>query len=146
MNMPTKLMVFVDGSCHFCQAVQARITPWDRNGQLDFVDYHIQEIAALSPFPADRLDAEMHVLTPDGSWHIGFDGWAAVLSALPAWRWLGWIFNLAPVRWIGRPVYRYVAKHRYSLPGMPRPYGTEGCSLPPRLPPKPPAMLSRQTR
>lgn len=144
--MLAKLKVFVDGSCPFCRAVQARITPWDRDGRLEFVDYQQPQVAALSPFSSASLDAEMHVLAPDGSWHIGFDGWAAVLGALPAWRWLGWIFALPPVRWIGRPVYRFIARHRYSLPGMPKPCAVDGCTVAQMHPPKPSAMLPRQTR
>jgi predicted DCC family thiol-disulfide oxidoreductase YuxK len=144
--MAPKLKVFVDGSCPFCQAVQARITPWDRNGHLEFVDYHDPKVARLSPFPSNDLDSEMHVLAPDGSWHIGFDGWVCVLGVLPAWRWLGWMLGLAPVAWIGRPVYRFIAKHRYTLPGMPRPCGSDTCAVPPVPPPNPPAMLPRRTR
>jgi predicted DCC family thiol-disulfide oxidoreductase YuxK len=146
MNAAPKLEVFVDGSCPFCQAVQARITPWDRNARLRFVDYHDPEIAQHASFSSDELDAQMHVLAPDGSWHVGFDGWAAILRVLPAWSWLGWILRLAPVRWIGHPVYRFIAKHRYALPGMPRPCGNDSCNTKIASPPEPPAMLPRQIR
>src|ERR1700737_2251156 len=113
MPEKTKVLVFMDGSCPLCQAVRARLEPLDKNARLQFLDYNDPAIAARAPFPHERLDAEMHVRTPDGSWHVGFAGWAAVLRELPGLKWLGWLFRTFPFRWAGPSVYRWIARHRY---------------------------------
>jgi predicted DCC family thiol-disulfide oxidoreductase YuxK len=124
-----KTRVFMDGSCSFCRAVQSRIGSFDARERVEFVNYHQEAIAAEAPFPLAELDAQMHVLAPDGSWKIGFFGWAAILRELPAWRWMGWLMIAPPFRWFGPALYRWIARHRYSLPGMPPPCDEHGCGL-----------------
>jgi len=122
--------VFMDGSCPFCRAARARIEPFDTHHEVEFIDYQNAARAAEVPFPREALDAEMHVQLPDGSWRIGFFGWAAILRRLPAWRWLGWLMIAPPFRRLGPPVYRWIARHRYSLPGIPQPCSEHACGLP----------------
>jgi predicted DCC family thiol-disulfide oxidoreductase YuxK len=129
MGITAKTRVFMDGSCPFCRAVQARIEAFDRNHRVEFVDYHDPAIAAEAPFSEAALDAEMHVHAPGGSWRIGFSGWAAILRELPAWSWLGWMMIVPPFRWLGPVFYRWIARRRYSLPGMPPPCNEHGCGL-----------------
>jgi len=119
MEKQGKYEVFLDGSCAFCQWTKARVMPFDTKGRLEFVDYNDPEVAARAPFPREALDAEMHVLTPDGQWLRGFEAWTALLRAMPKLAWLGRIFALPPIRWIGPGFYRWVAKNRYHLPGSP---------------------------
>lgn len=125
-----QLEVFVDGSCPFCQAVQARAERWDTRKRIRFMDYHDPAIAAEAPFPRERLDAEMHVRTGDGAWHAGFAGWTAILRELPRLGWLGWLFGTPLFRLAGPSVYRWVARHRYALPGFPPPCDAAACPLP----------------
>jgi predicted DCC family thiol-disulfide oxidoreductase YuxK len=118
MDASPRLKIFTDGKCPTCRAARARVEPWDRNHRLEFLDYNEPVIAAQAPFSRDELADEMHVLIPDGSWRVGFDGWAAILKELPAWRWLGAMGMIPPVRWIGRPFYRFFARHRYRISGL----------------------------
>ena len=120
----------MDGSCPFCRAIQARIEPYDTGHRLSFIDYNDPAVAARSPFPRARLDAEMHVLAADGSWHVGYFGWVAVLSELPRLAWLGRLMDVAPIRWLGPGIYRWIAKHRYRIPGFPAPCHTDSCAIP----------------
>jgi predicted DCC family thiol-disulfide oxidoreductase YuxK len=133
IDTENKWKVFVDGSCAFCRAVQERVESRDLDHRFLFLDYNDPGVAALAPFPRTQLDAEMHVLGPDGNWRIGFDAWAAVLLHLRFWRWLGAIFSWWPVRLMGRPAYRFIARHRYRLPGMPPPCPVNRCPLPDRM-------------
>ena len=130
MNTNARLKIFTDGKCPVCRAARARVEPRDRNHRLEFVDYNDPVIAAQAPFSRDELTDEMHVLTTDGSWRAGFDGWAAILKELPAWRWLGAIAMIPPVRWIGRPFYRFIARHRYHIPGLASSCPDGRCSVP----------------
>lgn len=130
MATPAKLKVFMDGACPFCQAVQARVEPFDTKGRLKFLDYNDPAVTAQTPFSREQLDQEMHVLAPDGGWHAGFDGWVAVLRALPSLAWLGWLGGTFPFRLVGPVIYRWIARHRYRIPGFPQPCRSDECALP----------------
>jgi predicted DCC family thiol-disulfide oxidoreductase YuxK len=41
------------------------------------------------------------------------------------WRPVGWLLRRPPVRWLAWPVYNWVSRNRYRLPG-----GTPMCALP----------------
>jgi len=112
-----QLRIYDDGQCPFCQWAQQTITRWDREHRLEFRDYHDPAVAAEAPFPSAQLHQRMHVQTPDGEWHPGFFGWVAILSVLPRLRWLAAVMRVPPLRWIGPPAYRFVADHRYQVPG-----------------------------
>lgn len=124
-----KLEVFLDGSCAFCQAVRERVARRDSRKRLEFMDYNDPAIAARAPFARERLDAEMHVRKPDGTWAAGFEGWTAILVELPRYKWLGWLFGVFPLHNMGPGIYRWFAKHRYQIPGFPPRCTTEGCSV-----------------
>jgi predicted DCC family thiol-disulfide oxidoreductase YuxK len=126
----TKLRVHFDGSCPFCRGIQARVERLDTRKAIEFADYNVPIIAAEAPFPTSALAAEMHVRAPDGRWHIGYFAWAAILRELPAWKWLGWLMIAPPFRWFGPAIYRWIARHRYSLPGLGAPCGEHSCPLP----------------
>lgn len=111
--------IFMDASCSFCRWTRERIRPYDPEGRLRFVDYNDPAVGIQAPFPRAELDREMHVRTPEGAWLRGFEAWAAILQALPKLAWLGRVAALPPTCWIGPAFYRFVAKHRYSLPGAP---------------------------
>jgi predicted DCC family thiol-disulfide oxidoreductase YuxK len=119
MPQPPKLEIFMDGACPFCQAVRTRVEPFDTRHRLLFADYNDPAVAARAPFPRERLDQEMHVRAADGSWHVGYAGWIAVLRELPRLAWLGFLLRLWPIRLAGPAAYRWLARHRYRLPGFP---------------------------
>lgn len=141
-----KLEVFLDGSCAFCQAVRQRAERRDTHHWLEFMDYNDPAIAARAPFPRERLDAEMHVRLPDGSWAVGFEGWTAILLELPRYKWLGWLFGVFPLHTMGPGVYRWVAKHRYRIPGFPPPCTNESCAVERKEVPKSTAMARPHSR
>lgn len=141
-----KLEIYLDGSCAFCRAVQERVARRDRNRRLEFMDYNDPAVAARAPFPRERLDAEMHVRKPDGSWVAGFEGWAAVLLELPRYKWLGWLFGVFPLHGLGPRVYRWIARHRYRIPGFPAPCTNESCSVEKKTVPESTAVARPRSR
>ena len=112
-----QLRVYDDGRCAFCQWAQQTIAGWDRDHRVEFRDYHDPAVATETPFPFAQLHQRMHVQTPDGQWHAGFFGWVAILGVLPRWRWLAGVMGAPPLRWIGPAAYRFIANHRYHVPG-----------------------------
>jgi predicted DCC family thiol-disulfide oxidoreductase YuxK len=132
MAAEPKLEIYLDASCPFCQWSRARIEPWDTRNRLRFLDYNDPQVASSAPFPPEELAREMHLRAPDGVWSAGFDAWVRILRVLPGLGWLGWLLGVPPLRWFGPPVYRWVARHRLLLPGIPPPCSTETCPAPPR--------------
>ncbi len=122
--------IFMDGSCSFCQWTRAKIEPFDSGSRLRFLDFNDPAVASQAlAFSVGGLNTEMHVRTPDGSWKKGFEAWLALLRVLPRLSWLGLIAGLPPMRWLGPAVYRFVARHRYSLPGAPARCETDTCAI-----------------
>jgi predicted DCC family thiol-disulfide oxidoreductase YuxK len=134
MAAKPKLEIYLDGSCAFCQWTRARIEPWDTHARLRFRDYNDPEIAASTPFSREELAREMHLRTPDGNWSAGFDAWVLILCALPGLAWLGTLLGVPPLRWLGPPAYRWIARRRLLLPGVPPPCTIETCPPPRRIP------------
>jgi len=132
MPVAATLDIFLDGSCSFCQWMRSRVEPYDSAARLRFLDYNDPLVAAQAPFTSTELSAEMHVRTPEGQWAKGFEAWLEVLGALPSLAWLGRLVGLAPFRWFGPALYRFVARHRYSLPGAPSRCATDTCPVPGR--------------
>lgn len=129
MPADAKLRVYFDGACPFCRGVQTRVARFDPHGRVEFVDYHNPVAAAEAPFSESALAAEMHAVTDNGQWYVGYFSWAAMLRELPAWKWLGWLMTIPPFRWFGPSAYRWIARHRYSLPGLGAPCDEHSCAL-----------------
>jgi predicted DCC family thiol-disulfide oxidoreductase YuxK len=121
---PERPVFLYDGDCSFCTScaqfierripTRAQVTPWQ------FAD-----LDALGVAPAQVEEAvvwvregEATVAGPEAIARLLVDGGSY-------WRPLGKLLDLAPVRRIAWPVYRWVARNRSRLPG-----GTAACSLP----------------
>jgi predicted DCC family thiol-disulfide oxidoreductase YuxK len=122
---PSERPVFLfDGDCSFCTTcakfierripTRAQVTPWQ------FAD-----LAALGVTQAEAEEAVIWV-APGQTPATGPVAIARLLvDAGSFWRPLGWLLDLAPVRWVAWPVYRLIARNRHRMPG-----GTAACSLP----------------
>jgi predicted DCC family thiol-disulfide oxidoreductase YuxK len=113
-----------DGDCTFCTSC-AR-----------FIERRIPSSATVAPWQFADLDAlnltveqcEVAVqwVAADGAVSAGPDAIALLLrGAGRRWRPVGRALQLAPVRAVAWPAYRWVAAHRHLLPG-----GTAACALP----------------
>jgi predicted DCC family thiol-disulfide oxidoreductase YuxK len=132
VNPTPQFEVLLDGSCAFCQWVRARVEPYDTNLRVQFLDYNDSQVAARTPFPRNELDDEMHVRTPEGAWLRGYPAWIAILRELPNLAWLDRIGGWPPFSWIGPSIYRFIARHRYTLPGAPPRCNSGSCEVPDR--------------
>jgi predicted DCC family thiol-disulfide oxidoreductase YuxK len=129
MPLATTFDIFMDGSCSFCQWSRKKVEPYDSAARLRFLDYNDPLVAAQAPFSRTELALEMHVRMPDGKWAKGFDAWLALLGVLPKLAWIGHAAGLPPLRWLGPSMYRFIARHRYSLPGAPSRCATDTCAV-----------------
>ena len=75
------LVLYFDGKCPFCAAEMQRLSAWDTQHRLAFVDI-AQEGFDCSPLNVDlaALNRELHGRTPDGRLLVGID----MAFALPA--------------------------------------------------------------
>jgi len=120
--------IFTDGSCSFCRWMRTKVEPYDSGKQLRFLDYNNPSMAALAPFPIGELAREIHVRTPEGNWAIGFEGWLVLLRTLPKLAWIGRAAGSPLLLGLGPSAYRFIARHRYSIPGAPRRCASDTCA------------------
>jgi predicted DCC family thiol-disulfide oxidoreductase YuxK len=112
-----------DGDCGFCTRaadVARRVLP----AGCAVVAWQLTDLAALG-VTAERAQAEVLWIDRDGRVSGGARAVARGLRAagLP-WSPLGVVLSVPPVSWLAPPVYRWVAAHRYRLPG-----GTPACRV-----------------
>jgi len=107
--------VYYDGSCAFCKASRGWAEKRDAEGVLRFCDGADPAATERLPVEPEVLAREMIVRLPGGRVVGGFEGAVAVLRVLPRWHVLAAILALPPLRWLGPPVYRMVARHRHRL-------------------------------
>lgn len=108
------LEVWVDGDCGVCRASQAWCELRDPDGRMRFRDFRAAGQDAM-PLSRDEHEASMWVREPDGTMHRGFAAWRLIMAALPGWRWLAALSAVPPLRWLGEPLYRLIARNRRRL-------------------------------
>jgi predicted DCC family thiol-disulfide oxidoreductase YuxK len=113
-----------DGDCAFCTSCA------------DFIERHIPTRARVVPWQFSDLDA-LGVPQADAEAAVQWVEGGRPAEAGPVaiarlltdagglWRPLGRVLDLAPVRAVAWPVYRWISRNRHRLPG-----GTAACSLP----------------
>src|SRR5579859_7857910 len=110
--------VLYDGRCGLCQQSIRLIRRLDRRHMVSYWD--VQDRAmVLERFPAlasRDLLGQIHVVAPDGSVRVGYDGMREIARVLPLpIRWITPILGLPLIAPLGRHVYRWIAAHRYQF-------------------------------
>ncbi|HEY9104149.1 DUF393 domain-containing protein [Chitinimonas sp.] len=111
----TELTVFFDSQCPLCAAEMRRLSRWDRQGRLAYIDMQGEGFDATrygASYAA--MDAQLHAQTADGQMLVGIDAISAIYQAVGK-GWLTW-----PLRWQwARPTlswgYRRLARYRYQI-------------------------------
>src|SRR2546425_3869714 len=107
--------------------MRARVEPLDRDGRIEWLDYNDTEILKrAAPHTREEMAEEMHVRTADGRWSKGYFAWIEVIRVLPRWKWLVPILFILPFPWLLAVLYRWLAKRRYTLFGVPPPCDASG--------------------
>jgi predicted DCC family thiol-disulfide oxidoreductase YuxK len=131
MNNATQLEVYTDGQCPLCRWMREKVERRDRFGRIKWMDYREPEVQSRTPYTFQELDDKMHTRRiADGRWSAGFEGWLEVMRVLPRWRMLAPLLSVWPFTSLGPVFYRWLAKRRYKLFGVPPPCDADGlCSL-----------------
>ena len=126
-----RLEVYTDGQCPLCRWMRERVERRDRFRKIDWKDFRDPAVQQSTPFTLHELDAEMHARRKgDGRWSAGYRAWVEVLRVLPRWRFLAPLLNVWPLTFFGRLFYRWLAKRRYKLFGVPPSCDADGvCQL-----------------
>jgi predicted DCC family thiol-disulfide oxidoreductase YuxK len=131
MEHGSKIEVYTDGNCNLCRWMRARVEPLDPDHRIEWLDYNDPEILKrAAPHTREEMTEEMHARTADGLWSKGYFAWIEVIRVLPRWKWLVPIMSVRPFTKIGPILYRWLAKRRYTLFGVPPPCDETGiCKL-----------------
>ncbi|HWT00986.1 MAG TPA: DUF393 domain-containing protein [Pyrinomonadaceae bacterium] len=126
-----RLEVYTDGRCPLCRWMRERVERRDRHRRIEWKDFRDPAVQKSTPFALKELDAEMHARrVGDGRWAVGYRAWVEVMRVLPRWRFLAPLLNVWPLTLLGRLFYRWLAKRRYKLFGIPAPCDADGvCEL-----------------
>jgi predicted DCC family thiol-disulfide oxidoreductase YuxK len=114
-----EFVIFYDAQCRLCQRSRRIIDRLHPTTAIRFIDAN--DSRELARYPAMRgVDArgQMHVLDPAGRLTGGYDALVSLIRTLPVLSWAYTFLGLAPIRALGRRIYRWVAKNRYRLGGQ----------------------------
>lgn len=113
-----KDVVLYDGHCRFCRQQIEQLKWWDGGDRLEYVSLHDPLVAERWPdLPHDRLMREMCVVDTRGRRHWGAEAVRYFSRRLPKLWWLAPFMHFPGSMLLWRPLYRFVAKHRYRLMG-----------------------------
>ncbi|QGG96036.1 thiol-disulfide oxidoreductase DCC family protein [Actinomarinicola tropica] len=121
-------MLVYDGDCGFCTSsarwiarrlpATVPVVPWQSLGDLSARGLTVDDVTSAAWWLDDGE-------APLGG-HLAIGG--ALRAARPPWSLLGRLLLAPPLRWLAGPVYRWVARHRYRMPGA-----SDACRIePPR--------------
>lgn len=112
-----KYIVCFDTFCPVCRRSKFALEQFDVGRRLTYLDIHDRAAMtqALPDVSYSRALREMLVISPKGKVTGGFDAFRTLFRVLPAfWLLLPWVY-LPGAKWIGRRVYKAVARNRYRL-------------------------------
>jgi len=117
MTEHPQAIVLFDANCPFCRKGISLLRRLDWLKRLEFRNMREESNwpETQTSLSMQRMDEEMHLVTPDGQ----------VLAGFSAFRWIAWklplTIGIVPLLYIpgvleiGNRAYRYIAKNRYSL-------------------------------
>ena len=112
-----KYTVCFDTFCPVCRRSKFALELFDVGRRLKYLDIHDRPAMqdALPDVSYSRALREMLVISPKGKVTGGFDAFRTLIRVLPAfWLLLPWVY-LPGAAWIGRRVYKAIARNRYKL-------------------------------
>lgn len=107
-----------DGYCVICNQTRRTVRLLDWFNRVEFLDLHNSQVieARYPSLNFDELMGQIHVVEGDGkNVYQGYYGTKRMLRELP----LGlplWLITMIPcMDWLGKRVYRWVARNRYQI-------------------------------
>ncbi len=108
--------VLYDGQCEICQACVSWLRTLDRESKTICLPISAEVLSKVdSRLNLDGCLRQLHVVTPEGEIHVGWDAVACLARLFPSTWLIGALGQRFPFRNAGRWLYGIVAKNRYSL-------------------------------
>lgn len=138
MTTPSQLeriAVLYDGMCVICLNSVRLWRRLDWRERLEFIDVQDWQLVERR-FPHVEREAALgaiHVIAPDGALYTGYDGVRQMARCVPLLAWSAPLLSLAPIAWLGRRLYNWIARRRYAINRLlGRPVCEEACRPPSR--------------
>ena len=108
--------VLYDAQCEFCQASVSWLRILDHAKLTECVPISSEALSSLdSRLTTEECLRQLHVVTPEGEIHVGWDAVAHLARLFPPTWLIGALGLRFPFRNLGRLLYGFVARNRYSL-------------------------------
>jgi len=115
-HTPPAYRVFYDGQCEICQACVSWLKTLDHENKTICLPISAAALSACdSRLRMDDCLQQLHVVSPEGEIHTGWDAVTCLARLFPSTRLLGILGGWFPLRQAGRLFYQFVATNRYSL-------------------------------
>lgn len=114
-NLPPGVIIY-DGACPLCLRAVAWLKKRMVAETMTFLACQSPERRLRFPeMPDDQCLEAMQFVLPDGRTFAGAEALPHILRRLRGWRWFAWFIERPGVRHCAPCVYRWVARHRYTL-------------------------------
>lgn len=105
-----------DGDCCFCVKAVARVQALDPTGRLEPVNFRAADLKALDPrLSSEVCEARIQLLERGGRLSEGFDAFRRLTLRLPLMWPAAPVMNLPGMRYVGIPLYDWIARIRFEL-------------------------------
>lgn len=102
----TALTVYYDGACPLCRAEISHYARCDGADGIDFVDASDPDQPLGRDLERNAALGRFHVRRADGRLVSGAQGFAAIWSVLPRWRWMARLSRVPGALWVMEMAYR----------------------------------------
>lgn len=108
--------VLYDGQCEICQACVSWLKTLDGKNRTICLPISPEVLGSVdSRLKMDDCLRQLHVVTPEGQIHVGWDAVTCLARLFPSTWLVGVVGQWFPFRSAGRLLYMFVATNRYSL-------------------------------
>lgn len=115
----SRYTLLYDGACQLCTSQVQIVANLDTAGSIELLDMTTQEARVRFPhITPQAAQREIHLAHPDGTTlYRGVEAIRQTLLLLPGLRVVGGLLSLPGAATLAKPVYAWVARHRYLLGG-----------------------------
>lgn len=113
MSGAQRPVLIYDGECGICRRSVRWVRARDPEHRVETIPYQDPSVGRRFPeIPAERLEAAIQLVRPDGRRFEGARAVEELLGLLPGWRIPALLFRVPGVRRLARRVYARVARSR----------------------------------
>ncbi|KGP74687.1 thiol-disulfide oxidoreductase DCC family protein [Pontibacillus yanchengensis] len=113
----SKVLIYYDGSCSFCQTIVAKWQKRDRYNLLQFKSFREDSVHIELGVPLEQLNTYMHALNKQtNQLEKGLTAVIEITKRTPSRWFLLPLLYLAHLTRIGHLAYYFISKHRRTIP------------------------------